>query len=163
VLKRRFFQVLPSIMISVAIFACGGGEDATPTTQGAPSPPPPPPPPAAPAAGDVRPPASAASGQPSEGEVTLVSVINGDPAGPTGEYKFSPLEFTFKVGETVSFSIKAETELHNFSVDELNIDQDINTGETVELKFTFNDTGTYRLYCLFHEANGMVGTITVVQ
>ena len=161
-LKRRFFQVMLGIMIAVAIVACSGGEEATPTTPGATSPPPPPPP-AAPAPVDVSPPASAASVQPSEGEVTLVSVINGDPAGPTGEYKFSPFELTFNVGETVAFSIKAETELHNFSVDELKIDQDINAGETVELKFTFNDAGTYRMYCLFHEANGMVGTITVVQ
>ena len=95
---------------------------------------------------------------------TLVSVVNRDPAG-SGEYGFDPSEFVFTTGDMVTFQLTAETELHNFSVDGLEIDIDIDgagsPGAKETLVFTFNNPGTYRVFCLYHEAQGMVGTITV--
>ena len=47
------------------------------------------------------------------------------------------------------------------TVDDLKIDEDINAGETKRFKFDFNKTGTFKLYCIVHTANGMVGEIIV--
>ena len=95
---------------------------------------------------------------------TPVPVVNRDPAG-SGEYAFDPSEFVFTTGDTVTFQLTAETELHNFSAEGLEIDIDINgagsPGAKETLVFTFNNPGTYRVFCLYHEAQGMVGTITV--
>ena len=141
-LKRPFLKIIPVILISLAIAACGGGEEATPASTSAPSSPPPP---------SAAPPASG-----------IVDVENQDPGG-SGEYKFSPSEFTFKLGQSVVFSLTAESELHNFSVEDLGIDSDVKSGELVLVNHTFDKVGTFRLICIFHVANGMEGTITVVQ
>ena len=95
---------------------------------------------------------------------TPVPVVNEDPAG-SGEYRFNPSEFAFTTGDTVTFQLTAETELHNFSAEGLEIDVDIDgaasPGAEKAVVFTFNNPGIYRLFCLYHEAQGMVGTITV--
>tara|TARA_B100000470_G_scaffold103156_1_gene79655 strand:+ start:260 stop:745 length:486 start_codon:yes stop_codon:yes gene_type:complete len=79
----------------------------------------------------------------------------------SGSYAYSPAEFTFKVGEIVNFVMTSETELHTFTVDDLNIDQSIDAGETVEFSFKFDKPGTYPLICIPHETQGMIGKITV--
>ena len=93
-----------------------------------------------------------------------MEVLNKDKGG-SGEYTFEPAELTFNVGETVNFEIIAETELHSFTVDELGIDVDIdgsaNPGQKETLTYTFDKPGTFRLVCIYHEGNGMVGEITV--
>ena len=142
--ERRSLQIIPAMLISLVIAACGGGEEATPATPSAPAPPPPPP-----------------SAAPAE-VGGLVDVKNQDPGG-SGAYKFSPSEFTFKLGESVIFSLTAESELHNFTVEDLGIDSDVKPGEIVLVNHTFEKVGTFRLICIFHVANGMEGTITVVQ
>ena len=120
--------------------ACGGGdEDESPAATEAPA--------------ATTAPTGGANGN-------VVEVVNQDPGG-SGKYAFDPSELKFKVGESVTFSLKAQTELHNFSIDDLDIDKDIGARETQELKVTFSEAGEYRFYCLFHEANGMEGTITV--
>jgi plastocyanin len=90
----------------------------------------------------------------------VFEVVNRDTGG-SGKYEFSPSEMTFKVGETVSFRVSAETEFHTFNVDDLGIDQAIDGGQSVEFTHTFDKAGTFKLVCLVHEASGMVGTITV--
>ena len=93
-----------------------------------------------------------------------MTVINHDLAG-SGDYRFEPSELAFKVGETVTFTLIGETELHSFTVDELGIDIDVdasaNPGATGTLTHTFDRAGTFRLVCIYHEGNGMVGTVTV--
>ena len=152
-------RLIPVMLAFLAVAACGGGEEAAPTPQQA-SPPPPPTglPPAPPAE------ASAPTGAeaPAGGGI-LVNVINGDPAGPTKAYKFVMDKKDFKVGDTVTFTVTAETELHNFSVEGLEIDQDADVGKPVSLTYTFNTAGTFKVFCLFHEANGMTDKITVTD
>ena len=48
-----------------------------------------------------------------------------------------------------------------FFVDDLNIDQSVDAGETVEFSFKFDKPGTYPLICIPHETQGMIGKITV--
>ena len=90
----------------------------------------------------------------------VVDVNNQDPNG-SGSYKFSPDEIVLSAGETIQFNITAETEFHTFTVDDLEIDVSVDAGQTEKLVFTFEKAGTYRLYCIPHEAQGMVATITV--
>ncbi|MFL2746247.1 MAG: cupredoxin domain-containing protein [Dehalococcoidia bacterium] len=79
----------------------------------------------------------------------------------SGAYAYTPAEFNFKVGEIVNFVMTSETELHTFTVDDLNIDQSVDAGETVEFSFKFDKPGTYQLICIPHETQGMIGKITV--
>ena len=97
-MQNKVALVLIALMgLALVGLACGGGDDeaaptARPTTAGSATPPPPP-----------------ASG----GDV--VSVVNQDQGG-SGEYKFVPSDFTFSVGETVTFSMVGETEFHSIPV-----------------------------------------------
>lgn len=55
----------------------------------------------------------------------------------------------------------AETEFHTFTVDDLGIDMELDSGETKTLTYTFDKAGVYKLICIPHEALGMVGEIVV--
>lgn len=90
----------------------------------------------------------------------VIQVVNRDPGG-SGKYEFSPSEFVFTVGERVTFQVRAESEFHTFNVDNLGIDKSIDAGETIEFTHIFDKPGNYKLYCIPHEALGMVGTILV--
>ena len=100
---------------------------------------------------------------PSTGTGTQVTIVNGDPGGKTGKYVFSPNTFNFKKGESVDFTLTAESEVHNFNIEPLNLDTDIDSGETLSFNYVFDKVGTYKFICIFHEANGMTGTITVTE
>ena len=89
-----------------------------------------------------------------------MEVINRDQSG-SGEYRFDPPEFTFKVGQEVTFALVSQTEFHTFTVDELGIDVFIDAGTTELFTFEFAKAGTYKLICIPHEALGMIGQIVV--
>ena len=156
VLKRVISLGVLLAIVSLAAVACGGVEVPTATPQRA-SPPPPPPAPVV-----IGPPSEEAGDgadlvdQPG----TEVTVINQDPGG-SGQYQFAPNELTFSVGEVVIFRLSAETEFHTFTVDELGIDVALDVGAPETLTFKFDQPGTFRLICVPHELQGMVGTITV--
>ena len=90
----------------------------------------------------------------------VVKVQNQDRGG-SGEYKFVPSEFNFEVGETVTFEITAETEFHTFTVDDLDINESLDPGESVTLTVTFDKAGNFELICIPHHGHGMTGTIVV--
>ena len=97
---------------------------------------------------------------PDDAPITTLSILNQDLAG-SGEYAFDPNELTVKVGDCVEFTVTAETEFHTFTVEELGIDEVLNAGETITFEGFFQEPGEFRLICIPHQANGMVGTITV--
>ena len=150
-------------IVSLVVVACGGDAEPTPTSQRD-SPPPPPPVPRT-VVVETPTPISPCRPEPQTGGES-VTVINRDLAG-SGEYGFDPAELTFNVGDTVNITLIAETELHSFTVNELGIDVDIDgaetPGKTETLACTFDEPGTFQLVCIYHEGNGMVGTITVVE
>ena len=141
-LRVLTFQAILAVVAALALTACGGSEDLG-TTPAPASPPPPSAP--APAAGDAG---------------TPVAVELLDPAG-SGVNAFKPDEFTFSVGQKVTFTFTAETEAHSFTIDDLGIDEDIDAGKTKTFTFTFDKAGTFDLICIPHETLGMVGKITV--
>lgn len=145
-------------LVSLALVACSSGAAQPAPTRSQPaSPPPPPAAPAAPAAPSqpAQPAASAPSGGGTEFEISLQ-----DP-GVSGKYMFGPADLTFKVGDTITFKLTAESEFHTFTVDDLGIDVDVDGRQTVTVTHTFDTQGTFGFICVPHEALGMVGTITV--
>ena len=74
---------------------------------------------------------------------------------------FDPVNLTFGVGQAVNFTFFSEDAFHSFTVSELDINVEVNAGESGGLDFVFEEAGVYELICVPHEALGMVGTITV--
>ena len=168
-LTRPFVSFVVVIALLVALVACGADERAGPAkglTLTSPPPPPRAPALAIMAAASALSVAVTASDQgcvsaPSQTEGTPVAVSLED-AGGSGAYVFDPdEELTFTVGQTVTFTLTAETEFHTFTVDELGIDQCVDAEGTVKLTFTFDKPGAYKLICIPHQSEGMVGEILI--
>ena len=149
-MKKLIIMAAVVVLGMASVAACGGGEseDSAHTAE--------------PAKATTQ--ATAAATTASASELAsgddVVKVVNEDPGG-SGEYQFSQPELTFSVGDTVTFQVSAETEFHTFEVDELGISKEMEAGQTIEFEVTFDKAGTYKLYCVPHEALGMTGTITV--
>ncbi len=154
--KRLIPLALVAGVMALALVACGGGGATTPAATSQPSSPPAVPPATSPSTS--QPGGSGGSSGASGGDTFTVNLQ--DPAG-SGEYKFSPSDLTFSVGDTVTFTLTAEKEFHTFTVDDLNIDVSVTGGATVEHTVTFDRAGSFELICIPHERIGMTGTITV--
>ena len=92
------------------------------------------------------------------------------PGGPVTEifvemtsFDFIPEDFEFSVGETVEFELYSRDIEHDFTVEALGIDWDVDGGETETHRYTFSTAGKFRLLCTIpgHEAGGMIGEIVV--
>ena len=156
-LRRSITVALAVAVLLLVAAGCGGGDDATAVSTQRESPSVVPP---APGVGTSE--ETVKEETTNSGEGRVINVLNHD-LGGRGEYKFEPNEFTFKVGETVTFNVEAQTEFHTFTVDDLGIDVAVDAGETVTTTFTFDTAGEFKLICIPHELNGMTGAITVVQ
>ena len=147
-MRKSLILVLVALLgLAFAAIACGGGGDAEPTAR--------------PKTTAARPTAAPSEAAPSK-DSNVVKVENQDTGG-TGEYKFVPKDFTFKVGDTITFEMSGETEFHTFTVDDLGIDEVVDGGETVTFDVTFDKPGEFELICITHQAFGMTGTITVTE
>ena len=157
-LQKRNLLVLASVCVALMLgaVACGQPtpEPPPPTTAPRMSPPPPAPAPTVAVASSQNGAGQAAGG----GTPIDVGLLD---IGGSGEYAYSPADMTFSVGETVTFTMTAETEFHTFEVDDLDIYWEVEAGDTVTRSFTFDKAGTYELICTPHNAQGMVGTITI--
>jgi len=158
----KWFLLAVLSICSLALFACGSSTDDSKSTGASYSKPPT-------ASNQAMQSASKSLGTTvSSSNASSANVIGGtrveiklrDIKG-SGTYDYSPGEFSFKVGEVVNFVMTSETELHTFTVDDLNIDQSVDAGETVGFSFKFDKPGTYLLICIPHESQGMIGKITV--
>ncbi len=81
--------------------------------------------------------------------------------GNSDNYVYEPANLTFAVGETITFKITSESEFHTFTIDELDIYETADGGESFEFTVTFETPGTYKLYCVPHETLGMIGEVVV--
>ena len=115
-------------------------------------------PPIPPPAPTVAPDAANGGGEALVGTPFTVRMIDNGGAGP---FAYDPIDLTFSVGEVVNFTFIGEDAFHTFTVSDLDIDVEIEAGDTTGLDFVFDVAGTYDLICIPHEALGMIGTITV--
>ena len=90
------------------------------------------------------------------GEVTRIEV-------EMTSFDYIPEDFEFSVGETVEFDLYSRDIEHDFTVEALGIDWDVDGGERETHRYTFNTPGKFRLLCTIpgHEAGGMIGEIVV--
>ena len=133
------------VLATTALVTCGGDEPDAPATT----------PTAVASTAASGPTAVAAADCPTE-----VNVLNRD-VGGSGAYAFEPNEITVCEGDTVKFTITAQTEFHTFTVDALAIDVELSAGETAEISIPFVRRGEFELICVPHQSVGMKGTITV--
>src|SRR4051794_22461503 len=104
---------------------------------------------------------SASSG--SSGQVTT-----GDAGGQSSfdvsasNFFFNPNQISGTAGEKVTFHITNDGDTtHNFSIDDQNISEDIDAGQSVDVQVTFPTSGTAEFYCSFHKSLGMTGQLQV--
>jgi plastocyanin len=115
---------------------------------------------------------STGSAAPKEGERVELdgqSVVNHgtiDVGGQTAEdvqaqnNYFDPTVLTGSGGETITLSIDNSTDtLHNFSLQEQQIDQDVPPGQSVKVTVTFPANGRLVFFCKYHRARGMLGEL----
>ena len=96
---------------------------------------------------------SAASSATVSGSVTIKM------EGSTGKYKYNPGNLNINSGETVSFKLIGDEELHTFTVEGLGIDWSLSPKETKDVSFTFKKSGSYNIKCLPHPE--MTGVLNV--
>ena len=149
-MRNIFFGLITMILIVIA--GCVSSDNQSNTTEEIPSPPPP-----AKVTGELKT-EKELSDQESKERGRLVEVQMLD-AGEN--YVYEPADLTFKVGERITFKITSETEFHTFTIDELDLYETADAGESYEFTITFETAGTYRLYCVPHETLGMIGEVTV--
>ena len=129
------FAVLLGLVSMVLVASCGGGGDES-----------------------------------SEGGTTTIGDVAANDHGTktvSGENKveveldddyFEPTVLEGKAGERVTLELKNEgSSEHNLTIDELQIDQDVEPGDETEVEVTFPDSGTLTFYCKYHRGQGMAG------
>jgi uncharacterized cupredoxin-like copper-binding protein len=79
------------------------------------------------------------------------------------DIRFDPKEVTIPANVDVTFHLtNTGGALHNFSIDELNVDEDLASGESKDVVINA-PAGEYKFFCSVpgHEAAGMLGTLIV--
>ncbi|MFL5797890.1 MAG: cupredoxin domain-containing protein [Actinomycetota bacterium] len=76
------------------------------------------------------------------------------------DFYFDPTTLTGTAGQTLKIEIKNEgNTTHNFSLDDQNIDQDVQNGQSTTVTVKFPSSGVVEFYCKFHKSSGMVGQL----
>jgi uncharacterized cupredoxin-like copper-binding protein len=85
----------------------------------------------------------------------------------TDKMAFEPATFTLKTNEQADLELENTGTLkHNFSIESLSINQDVEPGATEHVVFTAPDKpGQLQFYCNVpgHQEAGMVGTLVIEQ
>jgi plastocyanin len=72
---------------------------------------------------------------------------------------FEPTDFTIQTGTRITLKNEGAA-MHNLTVEGQDFNKDVNPGETENEDFEV-PAGTYTMFCRFHRAVGMEGTLTV--
>lgn len=83
-----------------------------------------------------------------------------------GSFYFTPNEIRVKKGETVRIEMTSVDMMHNFVIDELEVEIPITTsGNMATVEFTAEEVGEFEYYCdvADHRAKGQVGMLIVEE
>lgn len=74
---------------------------------------------------------------------------------------FSPTVLTGTPGQTVKIELKNESDSvpHNFSIEDQNVNVDLDPGSTQTVSVTFPESGAVTFFCEYHKASGMLGEL----
>lgn|SRR5690606_19442484 len=81
-----------------------------------------------------------------------------------GDFYFEPAELEVQSGQEVTLRLRnVGATIHNFRIDEFQVDQDVEAGRDETITFTPDQAGTFRIICDIpgHVEAGMVGTLRV--
>ena len=91
-----------------------------------------------------------------EGETGEVS--NGEIEMELDNFYFGPAYTKAEAGSTVTVELENEGDAtHTFTIDSLDIDEEVAPGDTAEVEVTMPSSGAIRYYCRFHDSQGMQG------
>jgi plastocyanin len=77
-------------------------------------------------------------------------------------FYFGPTVLTGSAGQKLTIELKNEgTVAHTFTIDSLNIDVELQPGQSKDVSVTFPTSGFTEFYCRFHRTSGMVGELTI--
>lgn len=89
--------------------------------------------------------------------------LTGTPVSLKDSMRFDPNTLTVKAGEEVEIALSNDGAIkHNMSIDEADVDQDVDGGDAKSFTFTApTSPGEYKIYCNVpgHEAAGMTATL----
>jgi plastocyanin len=76
---------------------------------------------------------------------------------------FSPTVITGTAGQQITIELKNESDSvkHNFTIESLHINQDLDPGQSASVTVTLPSSGTLEFHCEYHESVGMLGEFTV--
>jgi plastocyanin len=78
------------------------------------------------------------------------------------DYFFSPTILKGTAGEKITLDLSnVGTALHNFTIPDQNIDQDVQPDGKAQVTVTFPSSGTLVFFCKYHQTRGMVGALQV--
>lgn len=81
-----------------------------------------------------------------------------------GDFYFDPEQVVGRVGQEMTLHLRnVGATIHNWRVDEFNVDQDVDVGRSETVTFTPDQAGTFRVICDIpgHVEAGMVGSIRI--
>jgi plastocyanin len=76
---------------------------------------------------------------------------------------FNPTVLKGSAGQKIKIEIDNATKdtLHNFSLPEQSVDQDIQAGKNATVTVTFPQSGVLEFFCKYHRSSGMAGELSV--
>jgi plastocyanin len=78
----------------------------------------------------------------------------------TQDFYFDPTVLTGSGGQTITISLDNSTSnVHNFSLPQQQIDQDVPSGQSVEVSVTLPASGELVFFCKYHRSRGMLGAL----
>ena len=100
------------------------------------------------------------------GGQAIVSHGQIDVGGQTAEdvdarnYSFDPTVLSGSGGQTLTITVhNTGTTIHNFSLPQQQIDQDVPPGRTAKVTVTFPANGEIVFFCKYHRSMGMLGAL----
>jgi plastocyanin len=77
-------------------------------------------------------------------------------------FYFKPTVLKGSAGQQIKLELENESNtLHNFTLSDQNIDQDIQSKQKAEVTITLPQSGFLEFFCKYHKASGMVGELSV--
>lgn len=77
-------------------------------------------------------------------------------------FYFEPTIIKGTAGQGIKLELENESDtLHNFSLAEQSIDQDVQAGQKMEVEVKLPESGFVEFFCKYHRATGMAGELTV--